>query len=48
MMLADKISAMEAERMGMLYRVIRDDVFHEESKRIAEKLAEMPTQSLHD
>ena len=46
MMLADKISATDAEKMGMLYKVYPDDIFREETIRIAEKLAEMPTKSL--
>ncbi|HNP22392.1 MAG TPA: enoyl-CoA hydratase-related protein [Panacibacter sp.] len=46
MMLADKISASEAERMGMLYKVFSDATFDLESKKIAEKLSAMPTRSL--
>ncbi len=43
MMLGDKVSAAEAERLGMIYRYVSDDVFEEESHKIAEKLASMPT-----
>ena len=39
MMLGDKISADEAERMGMIYKVFADDVFEDESKKIATILA---------
>jgi len=46
MMLADKIAAPDAERMGMLYKVFPDAVFFEESMKIAAKLALMPTRSL--
>lgn len=46
MMLADNIDAEEAERIGMIYKVFDDDVFAEESKKIAYTLAQMPTQSL--
>ena len=34
MMLADKISASEAERMGMLYKVFSDATFDLETKRL--------------
>ncbi len=46
MMLGDKISATEAERMGMIYKVFEDDVFKDESIKIAEALAQMPTKAL--
>ena len=46
MMLADKISAREAEKMGMLYKAFPDEVFAEESLKIADKLSKMPTKSL--
>lgn len=45
-MLGDKVSAAEAERMGMLYKVFPDDTFAEESKKIAVTLASMPTKGL--
>lgn len=45
-MLADKVSAKEAEEMGMIYKWFADDVFEEESKKIAFKLAQMPTRAL--
>lgn len=43
MMMADSISATEAERIGMLYKVFPDDTFEEESKKMAQYLAKMPT-----
>ena len=46
MMLGDKISAIEAERMGMIYKYFADDVFKAESLKIAETLAMMPTLGL--
>jgi 2-(1,2-epoxy-1,2-dihydrophenyl)acetyl-CoA isomerase len=46
MMLGEKISATEAERMGMLYKVFPDDVFEHEAVNIAITLAHMPTKGL--
>jgi 2-(1,2-epoxy-1,2-dihydrophenyl)acetyl-CoA isomerase len=46
MMLGDKVSAAEAERYGMLYKVFADDVFATESMKIAATLAAMPTRGL--
>lgn len=46
MMLADKVSAEEAERMGMIYKLFTDETFSEESIKIANVLAQMPTEGL--
>ena len=46
MMLGDKISAAEAERMGMIYKVFDDETFLEESLKIARNLSKMPTKGL--
>ena len=46
MMLGDRISAEEAEKMGMIYRVLPDETFMEEVDKIAQTLAEMPTKGL--
>lgn len=46
MMTGDKVGATDAERMGMIYKVFADEVFEEESKKIAQTLAEMPTKGL--
>lgn len=46
MMLGDKISADEAERIGMIYKVFHDDEFEDESKKIATKLSQLPTRGL--
>ena len=43
MMLADKVMAEEAEKMGMIYKVCSDDSLMDESIKIAEKLAKLPT-----
>lgn len=45
-MLGDKVTAVEAERIGMLYKVFADDTFEAESKKIAVTLASMPTKGL--
>lgn len=46
MMLGDKVSAAEAERLGMIYKAFADDSFEAESQKIAESLAKMPTKAL--
>lgn len=43
MMLGDKVSAAEAERMGMIYQYYADAAFEEETEKLARKLASMPT-----
>ena len=45
-MLGDKISAEEAEKMGMIYKMIPLDSFEEEVNKLAIKLANMPTKAL--
>lgn len=46
MMTGDKLSAAEAEKMGMIYKTFAADLFEEESKKIANTLANMPTKGL--
>lgn len=46
MMMGDKISAEEADKMGMLYKCIDDDKFASEVDAIAKKLAALPTMGL--
>ena len=46
MMLGDKLTATDAEKLGMLYKVFADDVFEAETKAIATTLAGMPTKGL--
>ena len=45
-MLGDKVSAEEAERIGMIYKVTTADNFEEEINKLAIKLANMPTKAL--
>jgi 2-(1,2-epoxy-1,2-dihydrophenyl)acetyl-CoA isomerase len=45
-MLGDKVSAEDAERIGMVYKVIPQESFEEEVMKIATTLAEMPTKGL--
>lgn len=45
-MLADKISAKEAEQMGMIYKSVSDDEFLAFAKAKTEQLAQMPTKAL--
>ena len=46
MMLGEKISATEAERIGMIYKVFPPESFEENAKLIAYYLAKMPTRGL--
>ncbi len=46
MMLGDKVTATEAERIGMIYRVFPDENFMEEAMKIAVTLSQMPTKAL--
>ena len=46
MMTGDKVSASDAERIGMIYKVFPADLFEAESKKIAHTLANMPTKGL--
>lgn len=45
-MLGDKVDAAEAERLGMVYKVIENENFFEETSRLAETLSLMPTKGL--
>jgi 2-(1,2-epoxy-1,2-dihydrophenyl)acetyl-CoA isomerase len=45
-MMGDKISAAEAENMGMVYKVFTDEWFPDHAKNVAIKLAAMPTKGL--
>jgi 2-(1,2-epoxy-1,2-dihydrophenyl)acetyl-CoA isomerase len=44
--LGDKLSAEEAEHMGLIYRAVADDVFEQEVQALAVRLAQMPTRGL--
>lgn len=46
MMLGDKVSAAEAERIGMIYKVFADENFVNDSIKIALTLSQMPTKGL--
>ncbi len=46
MMTGDKVSADDAERMNMIYKVFEDESFEEEVIKLAENLATMPTYGL--
>jgi 2-(1,2-epoxy-1,2-dihydrophenyl)acetyl-CoA isomerase len=45
-MLGDKVSAVEAEKLGMVYKVVTPENFMEEVNNIASILANMPTKAL--
>ena len=46
MMTGDKVTAINAEKMGMIYQYFPDEKFEEESKKIAATLSQMPTKGL--
>src|ERR1041385_8192324 len=46
MMLGDKVSGADAERMGMIYKVCDDDKLQQEAMAMATTLSEMPTKGL--
>ena len=46
MMTGEKVMAMEAMNMGMVFKVFSDDAFEIESKKVASSLAQMPTKAL--
>lgn len=46
MMIGDKISASEAERMGMIYKYFSDEIFFFEAEKIALTLSQLPTKGL--
>ncbi len=45
-MLGDKVSAAEAERIGMIYKYFSEEEFREAVAKIAQKLSHMPTKGL--
>lgn len=47
MMLGDKVSGIDAQKSGMVYKVFADNVFEEESIKLATTLAAMPTKALY-
>lgn len=46
MMLGDKVSATDAERMGMIYKVTDDAALEVETMQLAATLADMPTRGI--
>ncbi|MEP2023223.1 enoyl-CoA hydratase-related protein, partial [Reichenbachiella sp.] len=46
MMMGDKVSATDAEKLGMLYKVFSPEEFEAESMKIAQTIAKMPTKGL--
>ena len=46
MMLGEKVSAEEAERIGMIYKFFPDETFAENAKNITTFLSQMPTKGL--
>jgi 2-(1,2-epoxy-1,2-dihydrophenyl)acetyl-CoA isomerase len=46
MMLGDKINAVDAEKLGMIYKVFPDEIFVEESMKVAIALSKLPTKAL--
>lgn len=45
-MLGDKVSAEEAERIGMIYKYVPSEEFEETIEKLANKMANMPTKAL--
>lgn len=45
-MLGDKVSASDADKMGMIYKAVPADIFETEVLKTAQTLAEMPTKAL--
>ncbi len=46
MMLGDKVTAQEAESLGMIYKYFQADIFEDEVLKMANTLANMPTKAL--
>lgn len=46
MMTGDKVSAKEAQEIGMVYKVFGDDAFESEVAALAQRMAQMPTKGL--
>ncbi|MDX1683974.1 MAG: enoyl-CoA hydratase-related protein [Saprospiraceae bacterium] len=45
-MLGEKVSASQAESMGMIYKSVEDEAFNGEIEKITQKLSRMPTRGL--
>jgi 2-(1,2-epoxy-1,2-dihydrophenyl)acetyl-CoA isomerase len=46
MMLGDKLSATDAQSMGMIYKVFSDETFMDEVLKLADNLSKMPTKAI--
>jgi 2-(1,2-epoxy-1,2-dihydrophenyl)acetyl-CoA isomerase len=46
MMLGEKVTAEDAEQMGMIYKVVEDTALHSEAEIIAKTLSELPTKAI--
>ena len=46
MMTGEKVMAVDAEKMGMIYKVYDDDEFQQQSINLAKQIASMPTKGL--
>ncbi|MDF1673631.1 MAG: 2-(1,2-epoxy-1,2-dihydrophenyl)acetyl-CoA isomerase PaaG [Vicingaceae bacterium] len=46
MFLGDKVMAVEAEKMGMIYKAVADESLQDEAMAMANKLAKMPTKGI--
>jgi 2-(1,2-epoxy-1,2-dihydrophenyl)acetyl-CoA isomerase len=46
MMLGDKVSALDAQSMGMIYKVFSDETFMDEVLKLADNLSKMPTKAI--
>lgn len=46
MMIGEKVSAEQAERLGMIYKVFQDEDFVSETAKLASQMANMPTKGL--
>lgn len=46
MMLGEKISALEAQQMGMIYKAVADEAFENIVHQLAQQLSSMPTRGL--
>ncbi len=46
MFLGDKVMADDAEKMGMIYKVVADENLHTEAMKSAQQLAKMPTKGI--
>ncbi len=46
MMLGEAVPAEEAERIGMIYKMVKDEELHKEAEKVTAKLSTMPTRGL--